>query len=254
MARLIKADIHIHTCLSPCADVTQSPLRIVRQAHIKGLNMIFITDHNTMQNAEAAIKANYNQRRKDGLNEVNDQTINVFPGMEITTKEEVHLLALFEKIDSAIEVQQEINKVLPDAISDKEKNMQVLANELDEVEGFYHKSLFSSVGLSLDETIQLIHQNKGVAIAAHIDRPTFSIISQLGFIPENCKLDALEISPNRSIEQAKKEYPEYANKYKFVKGSDSHSLNIIGTAYTEYYSENNSFNNFVNYLYSHKNG
>ncbi|MBM4157984.1 MAG: PHP domain-containing protein [Ignavibacteria bacterium] len=250
MAQLIKADIHIHTCLSPCADVTQSPLRIVRQAYIKGLNMIFITDHNTMQNAEAAIKANSNQRRKEGLDEANDQTINVFPGMEITTKEEVHILALFEKIHFARMLQNEINAFLPDALSDREFSQQVLANEFDEVEGFYQKSLFNSVNLSLNEVIERIHYNNGIAVAAHIDRPSFSIISQLGFVPEDCKLDALEISPNISIEQAKIEYSGYAKKYKFVKGSDSHSLNLIGTSYTEYFSENNSFDGFVNYLFN----
>lgn len=235
--KLIKADVHLHTCLSPCAEITQSPKRVIEKVNEKGFHLVFITDHNSIGNAEAAIKAGKNYG-----------DLQIYPGMEITTREEIHILSLFENIGIAGRTQDYINNYLPDVYFEKEMHEQILANENDEVEGFYEKSLFSAVDLDLDEVIELIHENKGIAIAAHIDRQSFSIISQLGFIPERCKLDALEISPNMSLNYAKEIYKNYSMRYKFVKGSDSHSLNTIGCSFTEYYGKDNSFKSFYNYI------
>jgi 3',5'-nucleoside bisphosphate phosphatase len=235
--QLIKADVHLHTCLSPCAEITQSPARVIKKAFECGLNLIFITDHNSTANAEAAIKASKNY---EGLN--------VYPGMEITTKEEVHVLSFFENLDDANKTQEYLHRYLPDIYFEREKDDQIIANEFDEVEGFYGKSLFSAVDLSLDEIIELVHKNNGLAVAAHIDRQSFSVISQLGFIPPDCKFDALEISPNMCIEKANEVYKEYSSKYKFIKGSDSHSLNTIGETYTEFFEIDNNFDSFLNFI------
>jgi len=235
--KLIKADVHLHTCLSPCADITQSPKRIIEKVNENKFDLIFITDHNSIANAEAAMKSGKDFGK-----------LKIYPGMEITTKEEIHILSLFENLEDAGNTQDFINNYLPDVYYEKERHEQIIANENDEVEGFYGKSLFSAVDLDIDEIIELIHKNKGIAIAAHIDRQSFSIISQLGFIPEVCKLDALEISPNMSLKEADEIYKDCALKYKFVKGSDSHSLNTIGCAYTEYYGEDNSFISFYSFL------
>lgn len=235
--KLIKTDVHLHTCLSPCAEVTQSPKRVVEKANELGFDLIFITDHNTIENAEAAMRTG--EKFKN---------LKVYPGMEITTREEIHILSLFENIDEAGKMQDYINHYLPDVFFEKEKNEQVIANEFDEVEGFYGKSLFSAVDLDLDEIIELIHSNNGIAIAAHIDRQSFSVISQLGFIPENCKFDALEISPNMSLEEARIIYKEYFLKYKFVKGSDSHSLHTLGCSFMEFSGVDNSFKSFKNFI------
>jgi predicted metal-dependent phosphoesterase TrpH len=234
--RRINTDVHLHTCLSPCAEITQSPKRVVEKAYESGLNMLFITDHNTIANAESAIKAA--KKFEDFM---------VYPGMEITSREEVHTLSLFENLNDAGKLQDIINEYLPDVYFEKEKNEQIIANEFDEVEGFYGKSLFSAVDLGLEEIIELIHRCNGIAIAAHIDRQSFSVISQLGMIPEDCNYDALEISPNMQYEEAICFYKEYAEKFRFVKGSDSHSLNTIGNAFTKYIGENN-YESFLKYL------
>jgi 3',5'-nucleoside bisphosphate phosphatase len=235
--KMIKADVHLHTCLSPCADITQSPKRIMEKIIENKFDLIFITDHNSVANANAAIEAG----KPYG-------NIKVYPGMEITTMEEIHVLSLFENMENAGCTQDYINNYLPDVYFEREKQEQVIANEYDEVEGFYGKSLFSAVDLGIDEIIELIHAYNGIAIAAHIDRQSFSIISQLGFIPENCRLDALEISPNMNMSEAETVFKEYSLKYKFVKGSDSHSLNTIGCAYTELYGEDNTFKSFYSFL------
>jgi predicted metal-dependent phosphoesterase TrpH len=235
--RFIKADVHLHTCLSPCADITQSPKRIMEKINDNNFDLIFITDHNSIANTNAAMEAGKIYGN-----------IKVYPGMEITTREEIHILSLFEKSENADSMKEYINNYLPDVYFEKERQEQIIANENDEVEGFYGKSLFSAVDLGLDEIINLIHTNNGIAIAAHIDRQSFSILSQLGFIPDKCKLDALEISPNMSLIQAKEIYKDYYMKYKFVKGSDSHSLHTIGCAYTEFTGEDNTFKSFYSFL------
>jgi predicted metal-dependent phosphoesterase TrpH len=234
---IIKADMHIHSCLSPCAEVSISPKRIVEKAYQAGLTLIFITDHNSAENAEAAMKT---AKKYDN--------IKVYPGMEVTSREEVHTLALFEDISSASAAQNELYSCLPDAISEKEYNEQVVANELDEVEGFCKKSLFSAASLSISEILNLIHKYNGLAVAAHIDRESFSVISQLGFIPENLNYDALEVSPNTTIEQAELRYKEYSDSYNFIKGSDSHWLESIGTVFTEFEARDNSFSSFASFI------
>jgi predicted metal-dependent phosphoesterase TrpH len=234
---IIKADMHIHTCLSPCADVSISPRRVAEKAAKAGLSMIFITDHNSMENAGAAMKAGDKY-----------PNIKIYPGMEITSREEVHTLALFDNINDAYAVQYEIYNYLSEIQSEKESEDQILANEHDEVEGFCRKSLFSAVNRSVEYIINMIHQHNGLAIAAHIDRQSFSVIGQLGFIPGDLKYDALEISANTSIEQANARFKEYADKFNFVKGSDSHSLDSIGTIYTEFEAIDNSFSSFASFI------
>lgn len=235
---IIKADIHVHTCLSPCADTRQSPKRVIEKASKEGLNLIFITDHNSTENSESAMIVG--ERYKDLM---------VYPGMEITSREEVHTLALFENINDARSLQNYIYRYLPDTDNIMEFENQILANANDEFEGYLKKSLFNAVNLKIERIIELIHQNNGIAIAAHIDRESFSIISQLGFIPDELKFDALEVSPNLSLEKAKAKYPEYSGRFRFVKGSDSHFLEQIGSTYTEYEGKDNTFKSLVDFIY-----
>lgn len=236
--KLIRTDIHIHTCLSPCAEISMSPKKIAEKAAGCGLNLLFITDHNTMDNVMAVMRA---------ASEYSD--LRILPGMEITSREEVHTLGLFEKIHDAFRVQINVYKYLKDTDNPKEYENQIIANEYDEVEGYLKKSLLSSVDLDLKSVVDLIHENNGLAIAAHIDRPSFSVISQLGFIPEDINYDAVEISANSSYKKAKDLLTSAAEKYKFVTGSDSHSLDSFGTHSIEFYGNNNSFQNFKKYLY-----
>jgi PHP family Zn ribbon phosphoesterase len=190
-----------------------------------------------MDNAEAAMRASGNF-----------EGFRVYPGMEITSKEEVHTLALFENIGDASRVQERLHEYLPDAMSEREYMEQVIANEFDEVEGYSKKSLFSSVDMNIKNIIKTVHENSGLAIAAHIDRQSFSVISQLGFIPEDLEYDALEISPNMEIDCAKSIFKAYAGKFNFVKGSDSHALDWIGNVYTQFTGDNNSFFDFRYYI------
>lgn len=217
MLRPFKADFHIHTCLSPCTELDMSPKGILISAKKKELDIIGICDHNSSENALAV------------MNAAKKMNIHVFPGMEVTSQEEVHVLALFDEIENALKLQKFVYKNLPGENDEKAFGMQVVVNEKEEVLGFNNKLLIGATTIPLEEVIRLIHSFSGIAIASHIDRESFSIIGQLGFIPDNLELDALEISPNISFEEAKKRYTHH---FPITCSSDAHYPDDIGKSFT----------------------
>ena len=197
-----------------------TPLGIVREALAKKLAFIAVTDHNSAQNTTAVTAA------------ARDTSLCVIPGMEITTAEEVHLLALFEAPRQALEMQETVFDQLQPGENDEVLfGMQVIANELDEVEGFNPRLLIGSTFLTIDDAVELIHRLDGLAIPAHIDRPSYSIMAQLGFIPDYLDVDAVEISKRLGMAEARSRYGTLA-RLPFVSSSDSHELEAIGSAFT----------------------
>jgi hypothetical protein len=199
-----------------------SPAAIARQARMKKIDILGICDHNSAENVPAVIKA---ARRFK---------ISVLAGMEVTSQEEVHVLALFDELDRALMLQDIVYKNLPGENDEKAFGMQVVVNEKGEVLRFNKKLLIGASTLSVDRVVQTIHSLNGLAIASHIDREGFSIIGQLGFIPESLKLDALEISPNTSYEEANKKFDF---SYPLTSSSDAHRLDEIGKAVTTFLLE-----------------
>ena len=222
MLRLFKADLHLHTCLSPCTELDMSPRKIIAAAQLKGMDIIGICDHNSTENSPALIKA---ARHTD---------IHVIPGMEVTSREEVHVLGLFDDLASALELQGRIYENLPGKNDTEAFGMQVVVNEKEEVLGFNEKLLIGATTLPLEEIIRLIHSLGGIAIASHIDREAFSLVGQLGFIPEDIDLDAVEVSPRISLEEAKARYP---SSYPITTSSDAHYPDDIGKSYTSFWLE-----------------
>jgi PHP family Zn ribbon phosphoesterase len=213
------ADLHVHTCLSPCGDLQMSPRKIVKAALDRGIDMIAICDHNSCENAEAVMRA---AARK---------SLTVLPGMEITSQEEVHIVALFENLKDAQALQKVVYDHLQGENDEEAFGMQVVVNEFSEVMSFNKRLLIGATALSIDEAVSRIHGNGGLAIASHIDREGFGIIGQLGFIPEGLQLDALEVSPRMAVEKARREFGTYA-AYTFISSSDAHSLEQIGRGTT----------------------
>jgi len=223
------ADLHIHTCLSPCADLYMSPLRIVEKAASCGLNIIAICDHNSMENAEVTQRL------------AKEKGINAILGIEITSSEEVHILGLFRDVHDAIEMQEIIyENLLPGENDEEAFGMQVVVNENDEVLDFNKRLLIGATRLSVNKIVESIHSFEGLAIAAHIDREGFGIIGQLGFIPPDLKLDALEISRNISIEEAIKRFKEYSH-IPWITSSDAHKLDDIGRVSTGFFMHHSTF-------------
>ncbi len=220
MLKVFNCDLHIHTCLSPCAELDMHPMLLVKKALEKELDIIAICDHNSSANVPYVIKA------------AQASKLRILPGMEITTIEEVHILAIFDSISNLSLMQNIIDKHLKGENDEDSFGVQAIVNEKGEVEGINNQLLIGATDLSMDTSINYIHQFDGLAIAAHIDRDSFSVFSQLGFIDDNSGFDALEITPRTGFHGARTKYPELC-KYSFIMSSDSHFIKDIGTATTQ---------------------
>jgi hypothetical protein len=223
MLKKYSADLHIHTCLSPCAELDMTPSAIVKAASEKKIDIIAITDHNSAENVVATRKAaeNFN--------------ITVFAGMEITSSEEAHILALFDKVEDIMKLQEIVYaNLLPGENDEKRFGEQIVVNEKDEVLAFNKRLLIAATKLTAHSIVNTIRSLGGLAIASHIDKDTFSIISQLGFIPEDLKFDALEMSPKIDRKKADILFEQY-NSFAWVSSSDAHYLADIGKRVTDFY-------------------
>ena len=206
--RKVRADLHLHTCLSPCADDMMQTAAIIEQAKQVGLDMIGICDHNSAENIRAMMKAGERQ----GLA--------VIPGVEVTSREEVHILGLFNTEQDLMRLQDVIYENLPGQNDEEAFGPQLVIDENDNVVGQNSRLLIGATTLTLEQVIDAIHQFAGLAVASHVDRQRFSLIGQLGFIPNGLKLDAVEVSNPSSAGQ------EYG--YPVVTSSDAHFLEDIG--------------------------
>lgn len=223
-----RADLHIHTCLSPCSELSMTPSRIVERAASLGINIIAICDHNTVEHVEVTGSI----AEKKG--------IRVMAGIEINSSEEVHILGLFGNITDALNMQAIVYENLPGENDEDVFGMQVLVNESEEVLGFNKRLLIGATDLSVNRIAELIHSFNGLAIASHIDREGFGIIGQLGFIPEGVEFDALEISYRTSRDKAQTLYGLYSH-IPWITSSDAHSLEDIGRKTTGFIMEHSTF-------------
>ncbi|MEN6373648.1 MAG: PHP domain-containing protein [Smithella sp.] len=220
MLKTFNCDFHIHTCLSPCADLDMHPQALVEKILEAKLDLVAICDHNSSENAAFV------------MNAARGKNLNILPGMEVTTTEEVHILAIFDSLDNLAGLQEIVYNHLAGENDEERFGVQAIVNEFGEVEDLNNKLLIGATDLSLDKLISHIHEFNGLAIAAHIDRESFSVLSQLGFIDENVEFDALEVTPATGIEKARIKYPELSN-YSFITSSDAHFIKDIGKAATK---------------------
>lgn len=210
---IITYDFHIHTALSPCGEESMTPNNIVNMALLNGLDAIAITDHNSCENVEVVMKV------------AQDKELIVIPGIEVETKEEIHVVCLFYRLEDVYNVQEIIYSHLPQ-IKNKEKifGKQLVFNEEDDVIRELDKMLSFATSLSIDKVYDLVRLNSGIMIPAHIDRPSYSILSNLGMLPSNLDLPTLEVSRHCDYESYIKKYP----KHRLLRSSDAHELGYIG--------------------------
>jgi 3',5'-nucleoside bisphosphate phosphatase len=226
--KAFRCDLHIHTCLSPCAELDMYPMAIVRKVREEKLDVIGICDHNSSENVASV------QRAASG------HPLTVFPGMEVSSREEVHTLALFDNISLLQHFQKLIYDNLAGENDEKIFGCQAIVDESDEVEGLNQHLLIGATSLSLLEIIDHIHCLGGLAIASHIDRESFSVIGQLGFIDPTFAFDALEVTHRLGLAKARETFPDLGN-YPFITSSDAHFLRDIGKTYTEMWMAEGSF-------------
>lgn len=227
--RRIKADLHVHTCLSPCAGLDMSPREVVNAALHRGLDLIGICDHNSAENVPAVKKAG----ERNGLL--------VLGGMEVASAEEAHILAFFDDDDDLLGFQEFIYRHLVGRNDEHAFGLQVIADDEDGVTGFCDRLLIAATSLPAEAIVAAAREVKGesLVIAAHVDRESFSIIGQLGFIPPHLILDGVEVSQHMTIAEAKERFPDCAN-YPVITGSDAHSPEDIGARYTCFTVEDGS--------------
>ncbi|MCP5053043.1 MAG: histidinol-phosphatase, partial [bacterium] len=153
------------------------------------------------------------------------------PGMEICSREEVHILGLFKAVEQAQAMQEFVYDHLPGENQAEVFGYQVIVNEKDEIRGEVSRLLIGASRLSLQEIVVKIHKLGGLSIASHVDRPSFGIIGQLGFIPEDLSLDGLEVSYRVPLNDVRKKIPGSMN-FPFISSSDAHFPDDIGKAKT----------------------
>ncbi|MCX7745898.1 MAG: PHP domain-containing protein [Clostridia bacterium] len=208
-------DLHIHSALSPCSSNEMTPNNIVNMAWLKGLDIIAVTDHNTAENCSAVLKC------------AKERNLLVVPGMELETREEVHVICLFPSLEKVLNFQKFVYAALP-SIKNREDifGEQWIIDENDEMKGKLDQLLITAAELSLEDTFRIVGDLSGVVIPAHIDRNSYSLISNLGLIPETLPIQTLEVSKNCDTATLKLNMP-YLDKYRLIKSSDAHQLGDI---------------------------
>jgi len=218
--REFHADLHIHTCLSPCASLDLSPRNIVDRAKFQGLDVIAITDHNTAKNVQVVMRLG----EKGG--------IKVIPGMEVQSREEIHLLTLFPDWPAAASWAEEVFRSLPEMNNDPLIfGDQPIVDEDGNILEFESRLLLNSLRLSAEEIIRLVAGKGGLTIPSHFDRGSFSLLSQLGFIPPNMPLEALEVSRSR-ISYPEGVWRDGPRTLPLIASSDAHRPEEIGSGRT----------------------
>lgn len=225
----ITADLHIHTAISPCAEKEMTPPAVLAQAEANGLQMIAITDHNTARNTVPFWEA------------AADGKISVVPGMEVQTREEVHIVCLFPTPDEALAWQEYVYRHLPIAKNNERLfGIQQVLNKYGEVVEIEERLLLTSTDLSVEDVVNEVSKRHGICYPAHVDRPAFSIIGSLGFIPPDLAISGVEISRNISRDQAVARFP-FLEHYSIVGSSDAHRLSEISLPRTRIYLQELSF-------------
>ena len=216
-----KADLHIHTCLSPCGDLDMSPRNIVARSIEIGLDVIAICDHNSTRNVKPCMELGAKN------------SLFVIGGCEINTSEEVHCLTLFPDLDSTEAFQVYLDKHLPDIKNEPSLfGYQVAVDQFDNIIYEEEKSLYGALDMDIESIAQVVKDMGGIFIPAHINREKNSVFSQLGFIPFDLEYDALEIFWATNREEFLIEHPELEEKT-LIQNSDAHYLENIGRRYTQ---------------------
>jgi anti-sigma regulatory factor (Ser/Thr protein kinase) len=211
-----------------------TPNNIVNMAILKELDMIAITDHNSIENVKTALEI---AKNKD---------IIVIPGMELQTIEEVHMVCLFKNIESLLGFYSVINKKR--IIVKNKKDMfgdQLIVDVNDTVIGEIENLLLTSIEISIEELCLLVYKFDGAVFPAHVDREYASIITNLGFIPDEYNFRYVEVSKGLTSKKYLSD-SEFKNKYYILRNSDAHSLGNISEPIYSIELEEKSIEFFIN--------
>lgn len=213
----MKFDLHIHSCLSPCANLEMSPAEIVARAKAAGLGGIALTDHQSARNCPAIAEC----ARRAGLA--------CLYGLEVQTAEEVHTVALFDTVEQALALTDAVYAALPKRVNDPETfGDQPVVTWDDDIVELEWRILAMGCRLTIPDVAEKVRALGGLYVAAHVDRPNFSVLGSLGAIPDGC-FDAVELS--RTADEAL--WLPKTEGYAVVRSSDAHNLDDVARVWTE---------------------
>lgn len=208
-------DLHIHSCLSSCGDDEMTPGNLVGMASVKGLQVIALTDHNSCRNCPAALS----------LGETYGMI--VIPGMELCTREEVHVICLFPTLADAMSFDSYVSQcLLPIPNQEKIFGKQEIRDCEDRLIGHIANLLISATSISFDDLDTLLPAYHGIYFPAHLDRSSTSLLSNLGFIPPASHFQCAELHHMKELCRIQKEHP-YLQNCNILCNSDAHYLTAI---------------------------
>lgn len=210
-------DLHIHSCLSPCASDESTPRSIALLGEMLGLDVMALTDHNSTLNLPAFFKA----ARKTGIIPI--------AGMELNAAEEIHVLCLFETVEAAAAFDKaEVRPALTQFRNKPNQNgNQFVTDEHDNIIGEEPLWLAPATRIPLYSLAEKVSRYGGVIIPAHINRASWGVISVLGDVPSDCGYNCVEVlGGEKAAEDLKAKY-KYLNSCNIIHDSDAHSLDNI---------------------------
>lgn len=214
----VSYDLHIHTCLSPCGDNDNTPANIVGMAALKGLDVIAITDHNAARNCAPAMELGQ------------EYGVLVVPGMELTTMEEIHVLCLFPELEGALD----FDKLVYKRLQKVENKPAVFGHQycVDKEEKLLYEEpylLINATDIAFDEVDVPVRERGGVMIPAHLDKSSTSLLSSLGYVPQESTFTVFELKNMEKLHALRREHP-YLNNCRVITDSDAHYLENINEA------------------------
>ncbi|MHC1784892.1 MAG: PHP domain-containing protein [Anaerolineaceae bacterium] len=210
--KVFRAELHVHTVLSPCAEVEMIPPLIIAEALAHNINLIAITDHNSSANIAAVQKAAKNF------------DITVLPGVELQTREEVHILCIFDTLAQIAAFQKTINNALPPIRNRPDYfGEQFVVDETGDFIKREDRLLLTSTDISLNDAAEEVDSLGGLFIPAHVNRSAFGLIGTLGFIPPNIHFEAVEISRHLRPADASRSFPQISG-LPMIQSGDVHRL------------------------------
>jgi PHP family Zn ribbon phosphoesterase len=205
---LVPVDLHIHSCLSPCADDDMTPNNLVNMAALAGVKILAVTDHNSALNLPAC------KTVADSID------IALLPGIETTTREEVHMLCYFPSVDAVLA----FGGALRGRLGEVKNAPQLFGNQLildedDNVVGSEERLLIQATSLSVDAMAAMCREYGGLPVPAHINRGSNGLLNALGFLPKT-RFAAVEVSRALPLSVGLDGYHE-------LHSSDAHRLEAL---------------------------
>lgn len=221
-------DLHMHSPLSPCAQESMLPGPVVERCLAYGLDVIAITDHNTVDNVLPYFE------------EGKDRGLIVVPGMELETQEGIHLVCLFDSCETLFAWDETVKPFRTVQKNDARYfGNQWIVSRAGELLREEERMLLDSMTISVDDVIPAVHRLGGLCIAAHADKPSYSVPAILGLIPDELAFDGVELT--RHLPREEQFLQDLQRQgYRYITACDAHDLEQIGeihcAAYLDHWS------------------